>query len=108
MFTLQDNVLSTVWWTFPIAEVLTSVVAFFLLRSAEHARLDTLEDKKAGKNLVITISREHGTNGKKIGKLVAQKLGILCYDKEEIKEFAVEHHLSEGKSADELYQSFLS
>ena len=108
LFTLQDNVLSTVWWTFPIAEVLTSVVAFFLLRSAEHARLDTLEDKKAGKNLVITISREHGTNGKKIGKLVAQKLGILCYDKEEIKEFAVEHHLSEGKSADELYQSFLS
>ena len=31
---------------------------------------------------IITIAREHGTAGKKIGSLVAQQLGIPFYDKE--------------------------
>ena len=29
-------------------------------------------------NRVITISREFGSGGRTIGKLVAEKLGILC------------------------------
>jgi len=32
--------------------------------------------------VIITIAREHGSAGKYIGQLVAQKLGIPCYDKE--------------------------
>lgn len=32
--------------------------------------------------VIITIAREHGTAGKRIGQLVAQKLGIPCYYKE--------------------------
>lgn len=32
--------------------------------------------------IIITIAREHGTAGKKIGQLVAQKLGVPCYYKE--------------------------
>ena len=34
------------------------------------------------KHFVITISREYGSGGRYIGKLVAQKLGIKLYDKE--------------------------
>ena len=32
--------------------------------------------------VVITIAREHGTAGKRIGQLVAEKLNIPCYYKE--------------------------
>ncbi len=32
--------------------------------------------------VIITIAREHGSAGKYIGQLVAQKLGIPCYYKE--------------------------
>ena len=31
---------------------------------------------------IITISREFGSGGRTIGKEVAEKLGIPCYDKE--------------------------
>lgn len=31
---------------------------------------------------IITISREFGSGGRTIGKAVAQKLGIPCYDVE--------------------------
>ena len=33
-------------------------------------------------NLVITIGRQCGSGGKKIGETVAQRLGVKCYDKE--------------------------
>ena len=32
--------------------------------------------------VIVTIAREHGTAGKRIGQLVAEKLGIPCYYKE--------------------------
>ena len=32
--------------------------------------------------MIVTIAREHGTAGKRIGQLVAEKLGIPCYYKE--------------------------
>ena len=31
---------------------------------------------------IITISREFGSGGRSIGKIVAKKLGIPCYDKD--------------------------
>lgn len=34
LFTLSDNVLNSVWWTFPIAEILTALVSAFFLRGA--------------------------------------------------------------------------
>ena len=40
------------------------------------------------KNRVITISREFGSGGRTIGKKVAEKLGIPCYDAEIIQEMA--------------------
>lgn len=42
------------------------------------------------KNRVITISREFGGGGRTIGKKVAEKLGIPCYDAEIILEMSKE------------------
>ena len=42
------------------------------------------------KNRVITISREFDSGGRTIGKKVAEKLGIPCYDSEIIQEMAKE------------------
>lgn len=39
-------------------------------------------------NKIITISREFGSGGRTIGRKVALKLGIKCYDQELIKEIA--------------------
>ncbi len=39
---------------------------------------------------IITISREFGSGGRSIGRLVAQKLGIPFYDKELVDQIAVE------------------
>ena len=38
------------------------------------------------KNRVITISREFGSGGRTIGRKVAERLGIPCYDSELIQE----------------------
>ena len=47
------------------------------------------------KNRIITISRQFGSGGRTIGKEVAAKLGIPCYDKELIELFARESGFSE-------------
>ncbi len=39
---------------------------------------------------IITISREFGSGGRTIGRMVAEKLGIPFYDKELVEEIAVE------------------
>ncbi len=41
-------------------------------------------------NKVITISREFGSGGRTVGKLVAEKLNIPCYDQEIIQKIAQE------------------
>ena len=40
------------------------------------------------KRNIITISREYGSGGRKIGEMVAERLGIPFYDKEIIEETA--------------------
>lgn len=39
---------------------------------------------------IITISREFGSGGRTVGRLVAEKLGIAFYDKELVQKIAVE------------------
>lgn len=56
---------------------------------------DTNIDNKLNKHIVITISREYGSGGRYIGKLVAEKLGIKFYDKEFIYKLSKETGLSE-------------
>lgn len=46
------------------------------------------------KKRIITISREFGSGGRTIGKQVAAKLGIPCYDKELIEKLADETGLA--------------
>lgn len=41
-------------------------------------------------NRIITISREFGSGGRTIGKMVAEKLGLPCYDAELIQKIAEE------------------
>lgn len=56
---------------------------------------DTSTDNKLSKNMVITISREYGSGGRYIGRLIADKLGIKLYDKDFIVRVAQETGLSE-------------
>lgn len=46
-------------------------------------------------NLVITIGRQCGSKGKKIGEEVAKALGVKCYDKELLQEAAKHSGLCE-------------
>ena len=45
---------------------------------------------------IITISREFGSGGRTIGKLVADHLGIQCYDAELIQKLAAESGFDES------------
>lgn len=49
----------------------------------------------------ITISREFGSGGRTIGKEVAKKLGIPCYDKDLIEKIAEETGYAKGYIEDE-------
>ena len=109
LFTKSGSVTEIVWWTFPIAEILTSVISLFILRDSYGKKIKTINSDKVKSNLIISISREHGTNGKEIGRMVANKLNIPFYDKEEIKEFAIKNNMIDiNYSGEEIYDNFLS
>lgn len=109
LFTLSDNVANIVWWTFPISEILTAIISLFILKDSYKKKVETIESTKYGENLIVSISREHGTNGKEIARKVANQLGIAFYDKEKIKEFAVSHSFVPNNSdPEQLYRDFLS
>ena len=109
LFTKSNNVTEVVWWTFPIAEVLTAVISLFILKDSYNKKIKIIKSTEVKDNLIISISREHGTNGKEIGRLVAKKLNIPFYDKEEIKEFAIKNNIiSSNYSDEEIYDNFLS
>ena len=109
LFAKSSNVTKIVWWTFPIAEFLTSIISLLILKDSYNKKIKILKNDKIKNNLIISISREHGTNGKEIGKLVASKLNIPFYDKEEIKNFAVKNNMINNYSSEEeLYDNFLS
>lgn len=115
------------WMTFPVTEVITSVVGFVYYRqflTSEYVQKEkssifaekevvALQESKPG--LIITIAREHGSSGKQIGKLVAEKLGIPFYYKEMIalaahesgldKEFISDIHKNAPDVLYELYAS---
>ena len=79
-----------IFWAAPIADVLAvAVTAVVMLRLWNRLKAEdgqpaegksVLQQSRPG--IIITIAREHGTAGKKIGQLVAQKLGVPCYYKE--------------------------
>lgn len=74
----------------PIADFIAVIVAVVLVISFMRSlkQVDQLNDEKLAvlkpskQGVIITIGREHGSLGKQIGKLVAEKLGIPFYYKE--------------------------
>lgn len=56
---------------------------------------DTSTDNKLNKHIVFTISREYGSGGRYVGRIIADKLGIKLYDKDFIMKLAEETGLSE-------------
>ncbi len=81
-----------IFWAAPIADILAFIPTVFIMakvwkslknEDAETASSETEQIIKASKSgIIITIAREHGSSGKQIGKLVAEKLGIPFYYKE--------------------------
>ena len=59
------------------------------------AKEENIKDNMLDRHIVITISREYGSGGRYIGKLVANKLGIKLYDKNFITKVATETGFSE-------------
>ena len=114
LFTLSDDVTNIVWWTFPIAELLTAIISVFILKKSYKEKIETINTEKektdeAERRLIISISREHGTGGKEIARKVAKELNIKLYDKEAIKEYAIKNSLIEDNyTDDELYKFYLS
>ena len=47
-----------------------------------------LKYKKGAENMIVTIGRQHGSNGREIAELLAKKLNVKCYDKEIVDEAA--------------------
>ena len=89
----------------PVADGIAFILAAILLiREVKHLKANGAETKaekeeiKATANLenqvIITLSREYGSGGRYIGKLVAEKLGIKLYDKEFVAKLAEETGLS--------------
>lgn len=101
-----------------IADVLCFIITIFIIKS-EYKKLgkevinETYQEKEqtnntyTGKHIVITISREYGSGGRFVGRLVAEKLGLPFYDKELISLSAKESGLSEEyvKMTDEKKKS---
>lgn len=42
LFTLSPNVVDIVWWTFPIAEFVTAIISFFMLKKVIKTKIQTL------------------------------------------------------------------
>jgi len=84
------------WVTFPVTETLTSLVGVMYYRQflakdyvkKEKKKAEDVEEVPALKpskpGVIITIARQHGSSGKQIGKVVAEKMGIPFYYKEMI------------------------
>lgn len=85
------NNINGILWAAPIADIVgiilsvSLVVVYFRhlgrnVKTAQSHEQLTLQPSRPG--VIITISREHGSQGKKIGELVAKQLGIPYYYKE--------------------------
>ncbi len=85
----------------PVADAIAFIIAIILLskeiRFLKEQKIENKEaitktesNEKLSKHTIITISRQYGSGGRYVGKLVADKLGIKLYDKEFIAKVAEE------------------
>ncbi len=81
-----------IFWAAPAADIIAFVITLFIMirvwksLNIKDESFDAAENaqviKKSAPGVIVTIAREHGSSGKLIGKLVAEKLGIPFYYKE--------------------------
>jgi len=50
LFTKSSDVVKTVWWTFPIAEILTSIIALFILKDSYNRKIKVIKNKMENNN----------------------------------------------------------
>lgn len=90
----------------PIADGIAFMIALILIirevrklgkRSQESQVLesDTVVEAKSENKIVVTVSREYGSGGRYVAKLLSEKLGVKFYDKEIVTKLAEETGLSE-------------
>ncbi len=94
-----------IFWAAPAADILaiaiTAVVMARLWQQLGQAQVSNVTESvlpefPSKEGVVVTISREHGSAGKRIGQLVAKQMGIPCYYKEMIAVAAHESGLTEA------------
>ena len=90
----------------PVADGIAFILAaIFLIKEVkglkanenvnEVVKEETTLNNTTDKQIVITISREYGSGGRYIGRLIADKLGIKLYDKEFVVKLAEETGFAE-------------
>lgn len=91
-----------IFWAAPIADVLAILVTAAVmvrvwkeLGQERKAQEPVAAIRPSRQGAVITIAREHGSAGKRIGQLVAEKLDIPCYYKELVAVAARESGLAQ-------------
>ena len=50
LFTKSSEVVKIVWWTFPIAEILTSIIALFILKDSYNRKIKVIKNKMENNN----------------------------------------------------------
>lgn len=85
-----------------IAFVLAIILIVFEVKNLGKSKIksealidDTSTNNILNKQIVITLSREYGSGGRYVGRLIADKLGIKLYDKDFIIKLAHETGLTE-------------
>ena len=78
-----------IFWAAPIADVLAILITVAVmvrvwkeLCQESKAQEPAVAIQPSRQGAIITIAREHGSAGKRIGQLVAQRLNVSCYYKE--------------------------
>ncbi len=82
--------LNRFWLTFPVTEVLTSLVGLLFYRqflknpyvATEKKEEQQMVMQPSHPGVILTIAREHGSSGKQVGKRIAEQLHIPFYYKE--------------------------
>lgn len=91
-----------IFWAAPIADILAILITAAVmirvwkeLSRGNNAQEPTAAIQPSRQGAIITIAREHGSAGKRIGQLVAQRLNIPCYYKELVAVAAQESGLAQ-------------
>lgn len=127
LFTVLSFVMDAIWgvtglmWVQAVTDTLAFLIAAFLYARFKKSVIQEAKETPApaapvSLNRVIAISREFGSGGRTIGREVAAKLHIPCYDSEIIEKistetgFAREYVEQYGESAisDNLYNNALA